>query len=77
MDQELKALLDKRVAQRDALVAEIAPWRARRDELAAKIAPFEAAINELNAVIKAAEQPALHDLNKAIDVLTDAVGETA
>lgn len=77
MDQELKALLDKRVAQREELVAKIAPFRAKRDELANKIAPAEAAINELNAAIKEMEQPTLHDLNKAIEVLTAAVGETA
>jgi chromosome segregation ATPase len=77
MDQELKSLLDKRVGQRDALLLELAPLREQRDVLSANIAPFEATLHEVNNRIKALEQPVLHDLNKAIDVLTAALGDTA
>jgi chromosome segregation ATPase len=77
MDQELKSLLDKRVGQRDALLLELAPLREQRDVLSANIAPFEATLREVNNRIKALEQPVLHDLNKAIDVLTAALGDTA
>jgi uncharacterized coiled-coil DUF342 family protein len=77
MDQELKALLDKRIAQRDELLLELAPLREQRDVLSANIAPFESTLRDVNTRIKALEQPTLHDLNKAIEVLTAAVGETA
>jgi chromosome condensin MukBEF ATPase and DNA-binding subunit MukB len=77
MDQELEELLKARIARRDELMAIIAPIKERRDALAEKIAGVEAEITRLNAELKKLEQPLLHELNRSIRVLQEAVGELA
>lgn len=77
-NKELAAALAPRQAaldaERDALLAQIAPLHEQRDALIAQIQPLEAQLRKVQQQIKAIEQPRLRDIGNELAAIARALG---
>jgi len=76
IEAQLAPLREKLQAERDTILAGLAPLYAQRDALQAQIEPLQAQLREVQAQIKPAEAP-LRDIGNELAQIERTIGATS
>lgn len=74
MSEDIKDLLEKKKAEKEAIYEATGPMRAEMEEIYNKIRPLEVKAREIAVEIKSIEQPKLSVLDREIAGLSKALG---